>query len=142
MVHHGELLWIRYGVKCKRCHFEIPAYAKKAAAIRKWNTRPAEDALKAELTELQYIVEQFFNDWYCEDGCPKQKDKNFPCAGEEENESTAEFYPGECSFYQTKCWVEYYRWKYRQLCVAQNAKNDTQTDLCCTDNTQSKEVAE
>lgn len=70
--------------------------------------------LKAELAELQYIMEQFFNDWYSEDGCPKQKDKNFICHGEEENESTAEFHPGECSWYQTKCWVEYYRWKYRQ----------------------------
>lgn len=67
-----------------------------------------------ELEELRYVVKQFFDDWYCEDGCPKQKDKHFPCSGEEENETTAEFYPGECSFYQTKCWVEYYRWKHRQ----------------------------
>lgn len=50
-VHHGELLWIRYGVKCKRCCFGIPTYAKKETAIRKWNTRPAEDALNKELTE-------------------------------------------------------------------------------------------
>jgi hypothetical protein len=26
------------------------------------------------------------------------------------------------------------------VCVAQNAKNDTQTDLCCTDNTQDQEA--
>lgn len=28
------------------------------------------------------------------------------------------------------------------VCVAQNAKNDTQTDLCCTDNTQDQETKE
>lgn len=76
--------------------------------------------LKEEIEELRYIVEQFFDDWYCEDGCPKQKDKNFPCSGEEENETTAEFYPGECSLYQTKCWVEYYRWQYRQKARGKN----------------------
>lgn len=81
-------------------------------------------ALKAELKELRYIVKQFFDDWYCEDECPKQKDKNFPCSGEEENETTAEFYPGECSFYQTKCWVEYYRWKFRAEAKSE-VKDDT-----------------
>ncbi len=92
------------------------AVAQAMIALRdKNNALTAEvERLKAENAELRYIVEQFFDDWYCEDGCPKQKDKNFPCYGEEENETTAEFYPGECSLYQTKCWVEYYRWKYRQ----------------------------
>ena len=49
MVQHGKLLWINYGVMCKRCRFETPAYTKKATAIRKWNTRPAEDALTENL---------------------------------------------------------------------------------------------
>lgn len=53
MAHRGELLWIRYGVKCKRCHFWIPTYAKKEAAIHKWNSRPAEEALKAEIARYR-----------------------------------------------------------------------------------------
>ena len=69
MVHHGELLWIRYGVKCKRCHFGTSTYAKKATAIRKWNTRPAEDALTAEVERLKAEIERikmliiFRRDW-------------------------------------------------------------------------------
>lgn len=59
MMQHGEILWTRYGVKCKRCHFEMPTYTKKAVAIHKWNTRPAEDALKAEVEELSGYVKQF-----------------------------------------------------------------------------------
>ena len=53
MIHHDEILWTRYGVKCRRCNFEIPTCAKKATAIHKWNTRPVEDTLKAENEELR-----------------------------------------------------------------------------------------
>jgi Lar family restriction alleviation protein len=56
MARYGKLLWIRYGVKCKRCHFGIPTYAKKAAAIHKWNTRPTEDELTARNKELVETV--------------------------------------------------------------------------------------
>ena len=161
-------------VGCLTCNYKIHCLdCTEDEVIRYWNTRPAEDTLKAEneslkekvksekltnislgetitrasieasraktecvrlkaeVEELRYIKEQFFSDWYCEDGCPKQKDKKFPCHGEEENETTAEFYPGECSFYQTKCWVEYYRWKYKQFCVAKDGESAKQADLCC-----------
>lgn len=52
MEHYGKLLWTRYGVMCKRCRFEMPTYSKKETAIRKWNIRPAEDALRVENKEL------------------------------------------------------------------------------------------
>ena len=53
MTHCDKVLWTRYGVKCKRCNFEIPVCAKKATAIRKWNTRPAEGALVNEVERLK-----------------------------------------------------------------------------------------
>ena len=53
MTHCDKVLWTRYGVKCKRCNFEIPVCAKKATAIRKWNTRPVEDTLKSENERLK-----------------------------------------------------------------------------------------
>ena len=56
MEYHDELLRTRYGVKCKRCRFEIPAYTERETAIRKWNTRPVENALKAEAERLTEVV--------------------------------------------------------------------------------------
>jgi Lar family restriction alleviation protein len=53
MAQYGKLLWMRYGVKCKRCHFVIATYAKKAAAIHKWNTRPIEDEKDKEIEKLK-----------------------------------------------------------------------------------------
>lgn len=58
MVQLDKLLWINYGVMCKRCRFETPAYAKKATAIHKWNTRPAEDAKDAEIERLKEALLQ------------------------------------------------------------------------------------
>jgi Lar family restriction alleviation protein len=46
MVHDDEILWTRYGVKCKRCCFALPACFKKEDAIRRWNNRPTEQYLK------------------------------------------------------------------------------------------------
>lgn len=63
MAQHGKLLWIRYGVKCKRCHFGIPTCAKKATAIRKWNTRPAEAALSAEAEHLKAALKDMCELW-------------------------------------------------------------------------------
>lgn len=63
MAQHGEILWTRYGVKCKRCNFEIPTYAKKAAAIHKWNTRPAENAQQAENEKLKEALRDMCELW-------------------------------------------------------------------------------
>lgn len=84
-----------------------------------WNTRPAEDALKAEVEELRYIVKQF-EQWRGDDdtGCPKYQDQNYPCGGEKEFKEKfgedADFDTIECDEWGEGCWVEYYRWKYRQ----------------------------
>lgn len=51
-VDSGEVIWSRYGVKCKRCLFEIPSCITKEAAIRRWNTRPSEDAKDKEIDSL------------------------------------------------------------------------------------------
>lgn len=59
MEHHGKLLWTRYGVKCKRCRFEMPTYSEKETAIRKWNTRPAEDAKDKEIERLKAEVTRY-----------------------------------------------------------------------------------
>lgn len=63
MAQYGILLWIRYGVKCNRCHFEIPTYAKKATAIRKWNTRPIVDSLAAEIERLKSALKDMCELW-------------------------------------------------------------------------------
>lgn len=61
MAQYGKLLWIRYGVKCKRCHFGIPIYAKKAAAIKKWNNRPIEDEKDKEIESLKVELNNLRN---------------------------------------------------------------------------------
>lgn len=87
--------------------------------FERWNTRPAEDAMKAEVEELRYIVEQF-RSWYNENGCPKRLNPDFPCSAETEYnndpETDGNFYEYDCwkEEHEHSCWVEYYRWKYRQ----------------------------
>ena len=87
--------------------------------IERWNTRPTEDVLKAENAELQYIVAQFAQ-WRNEYGCPKHINLNFPCSVEREYkenpETDGDFDGRDCwkEDYEAGCWIEYYRWKYRQ----------------------------
>lgn len=56
MVDHDEILWTRYGVKCKRCHFAMPTYTEKATAIHRWNNRPTEQYLKKCLDRYKATV--------------------------------------------------------------------------------------
>lgn len=63
MARFGELLWIKYSVRCNRCRIETPTYATKAAAIRKWNKRPAEDALKAEMDRMKAALKDMCGLW-------------------------------------------------------------------------------
>ena len=44
---------IRFGVKCNKCGIEIGMFRKKEIAIKRWNTRPAEDDLRAEVESLK-----------------------------------------------------------------------------------------
>lgn len=102
-------------VFCENCNIDF----KTPTSIVQWNTRPAEDALKAENEELRYIVEQF-KKWYNENGCPKHFDSDFPCSAETEYkndpETEGDFDERDCwkQEYEAGCWVEYYRWKYKQ----------------------------
>jgi hypothetical protein len=105
--------------KCDICRAEAPETKTPEEAAEKWNTRPAEDALKAEVEELRYIVEQF-STWYNEGGCPKCLNPDFPCSAEQEYkddpETEGDFDERDCwkEEHEHGCWVEYYRWKYRQ----------------------------
>ena len=105
--------------KCDICGAEAPEAKTPEEAAGKWNTRPAEDALKAELEELRYIVKQF-GEWYNENGCPKKHNPDFLCSAEQEYkddpETEGDFDPRDCwkEEYEHGCWVEYYRWKFRQ----------------------------
>ena len=126
---------------CKKCGYSIKAmdlaininYSPEEncafmdnQTIPIWNTRPEEERLKAEndrlkeeLEELRYIVEQF-RAWYNENGCPKHFDCDFPCSAETEYkndpETEGDFDERDCwkEEHENGCWVEYYRWKYRQ----------------------------
>ena len=83
--------------------------------------------LKEELEELRYIVRQFAT-WRNEEGCPKNQDPDFPCSAETEYkndpETEGDFDERDCWKDESDhgCWVEYYRWKYRQ-------KLDKDTDI-------------
>ena len=76
----------------------------------------------SELEELRYIVEQF-KKWSAEDGCPKCLNPDFPCSAEYEfnndPETEGDFDEQDCWYIEQDhgCWVEYYRWKFRQLCI-------------------------
>ena len=59
---HGELFSIQFGVKCKRCGVERGTYSKKETAIKRWNTRPKEDALKAEITRYRRALHNLKED--------------------------------------------------------------------------------
>lgn len=90
--------------------------------------RDENKALKAENAELRYIVEQF-REWHNENGCPKSFDYAFPCSAETEYkddpETEGDFDERDCwkEDYEHGCWVEYYRWKYKELCVAENGES-------------------
>ena len=125
-----------YRIQCVDCTEE--------EAIRYWNTRPAEDKknydlkalnfiynkqaeaweneierLKAENAELRYIVKQF-EQWRGDDdtGCPRYQHPDYHCPGEKEFKKKfgeeADFDSIECDEWGEGCWVEYYRWKFRQ----------------------------
>lgn len=163
--HTGKGKATYAGVKryiyCDKCHVRTLTYDTIEEAITAWNTRPAEDALKAEneslkekvksekltnislgetitrasieasraktecarlkaeVEELRYIVEQFAP-WYNENGCPKYFDSDFPCSAETEYkndpETEGDFDEWNCwkEGNDAGCWVEYYRWKYKQ----------------------------
>lgn len=110
--------WI-YKVRCSSCGMMVESLADMEDAIRKWNHRPAEDKLKAELEELRYIV-NCFNSWCSEDGCPKHLNPDFPCSAEIEYkndpDTEGDFDEWDCWKNEADhgCWVEYYRWQYRQ----------------------------
>ena len=94
-----------------------------------WNNRikAENERLKEELEELRYIVRQFAQ-WRNEEGCPKKQDPDFPCSAETEYkndpETEGDFDERDCWKDESDngCWVEYYRWKYRQ-------KLDKDTDI-------------
>lgn len=128
-------------IHCSRCHQNYRGAAvsisDKCDAKREefadsllvawWNHRPAEDALKAELEELRYIVKQF-EQWRGDDdtGCPKYQHPDYICLGEKEFKKKfgedADFDNIECVEWGEGCWVEYYRWKFRQ----KNNNTDTE----------------
>ena len=123
-------------VGCERCGI-TSSYAPEF-----WNHRPAEEALKAEVEklkaendELRYIVKQF-EEWRGDDdtGCPKYQHPAYPCAGEKQFKNdfgaNAVFDRLECEIWGEGCWVEYYRWKYRNknnapATVEKGGSNDT-----------------
>lgn len=43
-------------IECKKCDYNRYIYGTKQDAIRKWNTRPAEEALKAEVERLKGVI--------------------------------------------------------------------------------------
>ena len=72
------------------------------------------DVLAAELEELRYIVEQFSR-WTAEGGCVKANFPDFPCWWERNRiELELDDYCDSEDEIEHKCWVEYYRWKFRQ----------------------------
>jgi hypothetical protein len=77
------------------------------------------EKLKTEFEELRYIVDEF-REWFNENGCPKYFDPDFPCSAETEYkndpETEGDFDERDCWKNEADhgCWVEYYRWKYRQ----------------------------
>lgn len=105
--------------KCDICGAEAPEGKTTEEAVELWNHRPVEDALKAEVEELQYLERQFKN-WGVDydAGCPKHQYPNYPCKGEKMfKERFGEeliFDTTECLTDGVGCWVAYYRWKYRQ----------------------------
>ena len=64
-------------VGCRHCGIDI------SHNLVFWNTRPAEDALKAEIEELRYLEKQF-ESWGADSdtGCPKYQYPDYPCEGE------------------------------------------------------------
>jgi hypothetical protein len=108
-------------VECENGDADTGMFSIDELAIKHWNSRPTEDALKAEVErlkaendELRYIVEQF-SKWTAEGGCVKANFQDFPCWWEQ-NRIKLELDDYCDSEYEIKhnCWVEYYRWKFRQ----------------------------
>ena len=52
--------WI-YRVQCVNCKAMVESLADMEKAIQQWNTRPAEEALKAEVERLKDRLERFRN---------------------------------------------------------------------------------
>jgi hypothetical protein len=81
--------------------------------------RDENKALKAELEELRYIVKQS-KQWRVDDDtrCPRYQHSDYPCLGEKDFKKKfgedADFDSIECDEWGEGCWVEYYRWKFRQ----------------------------
>lgn len=72
------------------------------------------DIVQEENAELRYIVEQF-SKWTAEGGCVKANHPDFPCWWEcNRVELELDDYCDSDDEIEHKCWVEYYRWKYRQ----------------------------
>lgn len=115
---HGLKYYTYY--KCRNCGRETEA--------EKWEVLSKTDLLiidnrflteeverlKAEATELQYIVEQF-SKWTAEGGCVKAHHTDFPCWWEcNRVELELDDYCDSDDEIKHKCWVEYYRWKHRK----------------------------
>jgi hypothetical protein len=103
---------------------EDEGYAGFIIGVEQMKKRLAEkdkeiEKLKAEFEELRYIVDEF-REWFNENGCPKYFDPDFPCSAETEYkndpETEGDFDERDCWKNEADhgCWVEYYRWKYRQ----------------------------
>lgn len=54
-----DIIGWEYILQCEFCSARITSHADMDDAIRKWNTRPSEEALKAEVEELAGYVKRF-----------------------------------------------------------------------------------
>ena len=122
----GQYIINKPGGVCKKCGMKFIGLGYRVYGevksedfndekfFERWNTRPAEDALNAEVEELRYIVEQF-KKWGAEGGCPLSHNPDFPCWWEQHrlDEDCTDYCTYEAEA-EHGCWVEYYRWKFRQ----------------------------
>ena len=54
-----DMVGMVYSIECKKCNdTRVMSLVSMEAAKMKWNTRPAEDALKAEIERLKSIIEE------------------------------------------------------------------------------------
>lgn len=56
-----DIIGWKYILLCRFCGAKITSLADMDDAIRKWNTRPAEDALEAEVENLKWTIEKVKN---------------------------------------------------------------------------------
>lgn len=123
---HYSFNYRKHTVRCSYCLADCGEHDHPERAAFVWNTRPAEEILKAEVErlkaendELRYIVKQF-EQWRGDEytRCPRYQHSDYPCLGEKEFKKKfgedADFDSIECVECEEGYWVEYYRWKFRQ----------------------------